>query len=170
MIAAGAGVLLGFVVLGGLWVGLTQIIPAGLPRSIFVVGVGFLFLVAYVWLLTSRVRLILEGTQHLVRHALIAAAEVLAMLVSFGAVYQKIGIIDNTRPESPLVHDFWAAVYYSVVTFTTLGYGDFYPQGVGRALAAMQALTGYIILGLLASVAANVVSPHSPAGWADEEE
>lgn len=170
MIAAGAGALLVFVVLGGLWVGLVRIIPAGLPRSVFIVGVGFLFLVAYVWLLTSRVRRILEGTQHLLRHAVIAAAEVLAMLVSFGAVYQKIGIIDNTRPESLLVHDFWAAVYCSVVTFTTLGYGDFYPHGVGRALAAMQALTGYIILGLLASVAANVVSPHSPAGWANEEE
>ncbi|HEV2150545.1 MAG TPA: ion channel [Longimicrobiaceae bacterium] len=168
LIAAGAGALLLFLLVGGLWVGLSHVIPAGLPRSIFIVAMGFVFLTAYVWLLVARVRVILKGTRHLLRHGLIAVAQVLAMLVSFGAVYQKVGIIDSTRPDSPVVHEFWTSVYYSVVTFTTLGYGDFYPQGVGRALAGMQALTGYIILGVLASVAANVVSPHSPAGRADD--
>lgn len=86
------------------------------------------------------------------------------MLISFGVVDRTLGIIGNTRPDSPVVHEFWASLYYSVVTFTALGYGDFYPQGIGRALVGMQALTGYIVLGLLASVTANVVSPHNPAG------
>ena len=169
-ITAGTGVLLFFVVAGGLWVGLVQIIPPGLPRSIAIVGLGFLFLVAYGWQLVVHVRVILGGTPHFLRHALISIAEVMGMLFAFGSVYQKIGIIDSTQPGSPVVHEFWSSLYYSVVTFTTLGYGDFYPQGIGRALAGMQALTGYIILGLLASVTANVVSPSDKAGWAKEDE
>lgn len=169
-IAAGTGILLLFVLVGGVWVGLVRLIPAGLPRSVFAVALGLVFLVAYVWLLVSRVRVILGGSKHLLLQTGNAAAEVAAMLVSFGAVYQKLGIIDNTRPGSPVVHEFWTSVYYSVVTFTTLGYGDFYPQGIGRVLAGMQALTGYVILGLLASTAASVVSPHSPAGRSEQDE
>lgn len=167
--AAGTGVLLFFLIAGGLWVSLVQVIPPGLPRSIFIVALAFFFLVSYGWQLILRVRVILAGTPHLLRHGMIAVAEVAGMLLAFGAVYQKLGIIDTTRSGSPVVHEFWISVYYSVVTFTTLGYGDFYPQGIGRALAGMQALTGYIVLGLLASVTASVVSPHSEAGWAEED-
>lgn len=166
VIAAGTGVLVIFLLAGGLWVGLVSLIPPGLPRSVFIVVLAFVFLASFAWLLVYRVRTILAGTEHLLRHALIAAAEVAGMLLSFGAVYQKLGIIDNTQTGSPVIHDFWTCLYYSVVTFTTLGYGDFYPQGIGRALAGMQALTGYLVLGLLASTTSSVVSPHSPAGWA----
>ncbi len=39
-------------------------------------------------------------------------------------------------------------LYFSIVTFTTLGYGDYQPVGYGRYLAATQALAGYLVLGL----------------------
>ena len=39
-------------------------------------------------------------------------------------------------------------LYFSVVTLTTLGYGDFVSAGsVGRGLSALEALTGQIFLG-----------------------
>lgn len=166
--AAGSGALLIFLLVGGAWAGLVRLAPAGLPRSVVVIGIGFGVLAAYLWLLLSQVRVILGGPERLRLHVLLAGAEVVAMLVAFGAVYQHLGIMDNSRPGSPIVHEFWTSVYYAVVTFTTLGYGDFYPRGAGRALAAMQALTGYLVLGLLASVTASVMSPHSPAGEAGE--
>lgn len=168
--AAGTGALLFFLFAAGGWAALTRVIPAGLPQSITILGLGFAFLAAYVWLLLSQIRVILSGSPKLWLHVSIAAAEVLAMLVAFGFVYGYLGIMDNTQPGAPIVHHFWTGLYYAVVTFTTLGYGDFYPTGIGRALAAMQALTGYLVLGLLASVAASVISPHSPAGTADEED
>ena len=37
---------------------------------------------------------------------------------------------------------FFSCLYYSIVTFTTLGYGDFTPIGVSRAIAAFEAFTG----------------------------
>lgn len=43
---------------------------------------------------------------------------------------------------------FTNALYFSVVTFTTLGYGDFQPLPDLRLLAGLQALVGYMYLGL----------------------
>lgn len=40
-------------------------------------------------------------------------------------------------------------LYYSVVTFTTLGYGDIIPTGIVKFFAAVEALMGAIIIGFL---------------------
>jgi hypothetical protein len=45
--------------------------------------------------------------------------------------------------------DFWTSLYFSVVTLTTLGYGDFQPLPQFRILAAFEAMSGYLILGLV---------------------
>ena len=43
-------------------------------------------------------------------------------------------------------------VYYSIVTFTTLGYGDFTPDGISRPLSAMQAFTGAFMMAMFVAV------------------
>jgi len=45
--------------------------------------------------------------------------------------------------------DIYDSLYFSVVTLTTLGYGDIEPHGFFRAIASLQALLGYVFLGLL---------------------
>lgn len=40
-------------------------------------------------------------------------------------------------------------LYFSYVTFTTLGYGDIQPSGFCRGLSAAEAISGYILLGAL---------------------
>jgi hypothetical protein len=47
---------------------------------------------------------------------------------------------------------FLSCLYYSVVTFTTLGYGDFTPVGLSRAIAAIEAFTGSFTLALFVVV------------------
>ena len=47
---------------------------------------------------------------------------------------------------------FASSLYYSVVTFTTLGYGDFTPVGVSRAIAAFEAFTGSFTIALFVVV------------------
>lgn len=46
------------------------------------------------------------------------------------------------------IHSFFLCFYYSVVTFTTLGYGDFTPMGWSRAVAASEAFTGAFSMAL----------------------
>ncbi|WP_220770398.1 ion channel [Shewanella sp. MBTL60-007] len=47
---------------------------------------------------------------------------------------------------------FLNCIYYSVVTFTTLGYGDFTPVGFSRAIAAFEAFTGSFTIALFVVV------------------
>lgn len=47
---------------------------------------------------------------------------------------------------------FLSCLYYSVVTFTTLGYGDFTPVGLSRAIAAGEAFTGSFTIALFVVV------------------
>lgn len=44
-------------------------------------------------------------------------------------------------------------LYFSIVTFTTLGYGDFQPAPELRLLAAGQAMMGYVFLGFIVAIA-----------------
>jgi len=54
-------------------------------------------------------------------------------------------------------HETWLSpLYYSVVTLTTLGYGDVLPASAGAQLAAMlQVVIGYVMLGGLMSIFSN---------------
>ena len=47
---------------------------------------------------------------------------------------------------------FFNCVYYSIVTFTTLGYGDITPIGIARPLAAVQAFTGAFMMAMFVAV------------------
>lgn len=47
------------------------------------------------------------------------------------------------------------AMYYSLVTFTTLGYGDMHPTGWLKALSAIEALTGAVFMALIVAVIAR---------------
>jgi len=47
---------------------------------------------------------------------------------------------------------FGTCLYYSVVTFTTLGYGDITPIGLSRLVAAVEAFTGSFTIALFVVV------------------
>jgi len=48
-------------------------------------------------------------------------------------------------------------IYFSTVTWTTLGYGDVQPKPDIRLIAALEALLGYIYFGLLVGKATNLM-------------
>ena len=48
--------------------------------------------------------------------------------------------------------EFLNAIYFSVVTFTTLGYGDISPFGVARFVAALEAFVGSFMMALFVVV------------------
>lgn len=50
------------------------------------------------------------------------------------------------------LQEFGACLYYSVVTFTTLGYGDIVPLGWSRAVAALEAFVGSFTMALFVVV------------------
>jgi Ion channel len=42
----------------------------------------------------------------------------------------------------------WDCLYFSVITFSSLGYGDFRPVGLSRVLASLEVFSGLSVLGL----------------------
>jgi hypothetical protein len=68
-----------------------------------------------------------------------------ALIFLFAGIYQGFG----------LIHDHANAVsasdglYFSIVTWTTLGYGDFTPPPDIRLIAALEALLGYTFFGII---------------------
>lgn len=71
------------------------------------------------------------------------------VLALFAWVYTGCGILDTA---GNVVNTPAECLYFSVVTFTTLGYGDFRPTEASRAVAAIEALTGYVFLGVMVGV------------------
>ena len=77
---------------------------------------------------------------------------VVAMTFAFGLVYYQISIHSSINGLSETNHSkitFWNAVYFSVVTETTLGYGDITPVGWSRVLVCLQVCMGLLIAGLI---------------------
>jgi hypothetical protein len=58
----------------------------------------------------------------------------------------------NQVSSQGFAHDILTCLYYSVVTFTTLGYGDIVPIGISRLFAALEAFTGSFTLALFVVV------------------
>ncbi|MGL1957499.1 MAG: ion channel [Colwellia sp.] len=84
----------------------------------------------------------------------IAIIMVCAILYAFtGLNYQDtIHQVSSQHSFAENVSFFLSSLYFSVVTFTTLGYGDFNPVGVSRAIAAIEAFTGSFTIALFVVV------------------
>ncbi len=59
---------------------------------------------------------------------------------------------DLRGPEGPIQYDYLKSLYFSVVTFTSLGYGDVTPRGFARFLAGSEALLGVFLISLFVFV------------------
>ena len=66
-------------------------------------------------------------------------------IFAFATLYQRAGILYGQEISFSPVD----ALYFSVVTWTTLGYGDFQPTESLRLLAALQALLGTFFIPIL---------------------
>ena len=67
-------------------------------------------------------------------------------VLTFGIIYWRYGLVSNGEN---IEISFINAIYFSVTTWTTLGYGDFAPVSRIRHITSVQAILGYVGLGLL---------------------
>jgi hypothetical protein len=72
------------------------------------------------------------------------------MAVVFGLLYGWLNVDFGANP------NWFSPLYFSVVTFTTLGYGDVLPvSGAAHAVVMVQVVCGYVMLGGLMSIFSN---------------
>ena len=152
---AAAGVML---IVGGTWAGLGAFLPDGMSRTVVTAAMGVVFAGVYLVMLVRRVRNLYFGRGHFFLEIGLGVFNLLLLLATFAAAYSVVGLTDASGAENQPTHAYADAAYFSVVTFTTLGYGDMHPHGAARILACVQCVVGYIVLGVLASVAAEFLS------------
>jgi hypothetical protein len=58
-----------------------------------------------------------------------------------------LGSVESTLPGN-LNHfqEFWNSIYYSAITFFTIGYGDYFPHGILKFVAAFEGFTGVFLM------------------------
>lgn len=62
------------------------------------------------------------------------------------------GVVTYSSPDISLVDTLFESMYFSIVTFTTLGYGDVQPIGFSRTIATAETIAGSALLALLVFV------------------
>ena len=62
-------------------------------------------------------------------------------------------------PDHEALRWWFTPFYFSIVTFTTLGFGDVLPQNkMGQVVVTAEVMLGYVTLGMMLSVLANKVA------------
>lgn len=151
------------VLTGGVWIGLVERTPVGGPGAGIAV-MGAIFAVAFMWLLIVRLRSLLAHPDRRWLELGLLVFNFAVLILVFAWIHHSIGLMDLSGPGPRGTRDFGDALYFSIITITTVGYGDFIPMGPGRPIAAMQGLLGYFILGILVSTGFQLIAPHTDPG------
>jgi hypothetical protein len=80
---------------------------------------------------------------------LLAMVTIFLIIYTFGTFYYINGLIVKSAG-GPL--SFSDALYQSGLAFTTLGFSDALPIGVGKALIVFEAISGFLVLSLLTAI------------------
>lgn len=85
------------------------------------------------------------------------------MMYTFATIYHLNSLVyyaDGTP-----VTGFYDMFYFSGVTWTTLGYGDMIPTGMGKILIVVESMMGWVLMSLITAIFLRIL-----IGGAEEEE
>lgn len=129
---------------------ISQWIP--LAFIVFVTWYGGTF---YAW--REVIKATAGGTAVLGLGALLStvATELLKFVFLFAALFDLFGtVVEGDR----MIDGVWENVYFSIVTITTLGYGNLIPSGtISEVLAAIEAYLGFLFFAIVAGLSATII-------------
>jgi hypothetical protein len=76
-----------------------------------------------------------------------------SIILAFGILYWLIGGVVEAGTRAPA--GLWESIYFSGITFATVGYGDFLPTAPVRPLALLEGALGALTMGFFVVVLAN---------------
>ena len=119
-----------------------------LIQSILLMAVAGIFMSLYLLLKNQPP----EGQKISLRNFLVLLIVYATVMSAFGIIYiclEMLGfpvLVEGGKLEyKTFFHLVEDVLYFSAVTMLTVGYGDIIPQGIGRWIAMVQALIGYIL-------------------------
>ena len=105
------------------------------------------------WWIFATPRMRLYG--RVVAFVLIVASAGILVL-AYATVYMASGLVDTTNGKET-VHASATCIYFSIVTFTRLGYGDFVPVPDARLIAASEGVAGEVVMVLVIALLSKLV-------------
>lgn len=111
-----------------------------LPDEILATSISAIFAI---YLVTSLIPKFSLNKKRKITAALISINFVPMIVLSYAHVFESHYLTGES--------DGFQAFYFSVVTFTTLGYGDIQPVDNGRIFAMLEAVSGFLFVPLLVS-------------------
>lgn len=85
----------------------------------------------------------LSSARRIAAFMIVSVSTLTSCVAGFAGYYRSWGIIET---DGTVTHDPSTALYFSIVTWTTLGYGDLQPTNDVRSFAATEALLGYVFM------------------------
>jgi Ion channel len=73
------------------------------------------------------------------------AVQPVLLILIFACMYCDLGLLGSPMPPQTI----GTGIYFSIVTWTTLGYGDLHPSAGLWPVAAAEAVIGYLFSGIL---------------------
>jgi len=132
---------------------------SGVLATVFLVDL-FLYLVGIVFLRDFYTSPISYG-----RSMLLLAVNFAEIILGFAILYVYTASIGNTSEPGEILSDWLGVVYFSVVTSTTLGFGDFSPiTQTGRLLVILQVLSSVMFIAVVLSTFVNTVTYEKKGG------
>ncbi len=112
-------------------------------NAIFVLVFDGLFIVVGAYYLQLRqIRSLLRA----VVFEIILLSLTVSLILTYAAIYRSLGLL--LHGDDP-INDPATCLYFSIITWTTLGYGDITPSHPARFWAASEAIVGYVMMALL---------------------
>jgi prepilin signal peptidase PulO-like enzyme (type II secretory pathway) len=120
-----------------------------LPYSITAWEISIIInILSYLVAIIVTIRMQLIEKSHALRLATIPfiLLTILNIILGYSEQCQIFGVVDALS--GAVLSDARTCFYFSLVTWTTLGYGDFRPTAALRLIAASEALLGYVSMAL----------------------
>jgi hypothetical protein len=116
------------------------------PSPFLAVLIGQVFLCVYfAWYLAQ-----LPTPLAITGAAIAAITAVVLMVFCFAALYQNFGVVNTVTLKE--THDPATCLYFSLITLTAVGFGDFVPSQAARLYAGCEALFSYVVLGAFIAI------------------
>jgi hypothetical protein len=85
-----------------------------------------------------------------------AFISIFLMMYTFATILYMNNLVVGPNGE---IAPFYDVFYFSGVTWTTVGYGDYTPIGVGKALAIFESMLGWVLMSLITAIFIRILSP-----------